>query len=86
VQGEGVTYSMEHAIYFQGYRPAETAADDANQRLLANVHPVDWENPVPAGKYNLVVIGGGSAGMVAAIGAAGLGAKVALHRAPSVGR
>jgi pyruvate/2-oxoglutarate dehydrogenase complex dihydrolipoamide dehydrogenase (E3) component len=69
---------MEHVTYFQGYRPAETATDDANQRLLANVHPADWENPVPAGKYNLVVIGGGSAGMVAAIGAAGLGAKVAL--------
>jgi pyruvate/2-oxoglutarate dehydrogenase complex dihydrolipoamide dehydrogenase (E3) component len=69
---------MEHVTYFQGYRPAETATDDANQRLLANVHPADWENPVPTGKYNLVVIGGGSAGMVAAIGAAGLGAKVAL--------
>lgn len=69
---------MEHVTYFQGYRPDETALDDANRRLVANVHPADWKNPSPTGRYNLVVIGGGSAGMVAAIGAAGLGAKVAL--------
>ncbi|MFO7635621.1 MAG: mercuric reductase [Caldilinea sp.] len=69
---------MEHVTYFTGYRPDETAADEANQRLMANVHPADWKNPAPAGKYNLVVIGAGSAGLVAAIGAAGLGAKVAL--------
>ena len=35
-------------------------------------------NPTPARKYNLVVIGGGTAGLVSAAGAAGLGAKVAL--------
>lgn len=69
---------MENVTYFQGYRPAETAAGAANQRLIANVHPPDWQNPKPAGKYNLVVVGGGSAGLVAAIGAAGLGARVAL--------
>jgi pyruvate/2-oxoglutarate dehydrogenase complex dihydrolipoamide dehydrogenase (E3) component len=69
---------MEHVTYFQGYRPDETAASETNQRLIANVHPPDWNNPKPTGKYNLVVIGGGSAGLVAAIGAAGLGAKVAL--------
>ena len=32
----------------------------------------------PARRYNLVVIGGGTAGLVTAVGAAGLGAKVAL--------
>jgi pyruvate/2-oxoglutarate dehydrogenase complex dihydrolipoamide dehydrogenase (E3) component len=69
---------MERLTYFTGYRPTETAASDANQRLIANVHPPDWRNPQPTGKYNLVVIGAGSAGLVAAIGAAGLGAKVAL--------
>ena len=53
-------------------------ADEANRRLLANVHPPDWRNPTPSGRYNLVVVGGGSAGLVAAVGAAGLGAKVAL--------
>lgn len=52
--------------------------DEHNQRLLANVHPPTWRNPTPQGRYNLVVIGGGSAGLVAAVGAAGLGAKVAL--------
>jgi len=46
--------------------------------LEANVHPADWINPEPAGRYNLVVIGAGTAGLVAAAGAAGLGAKVAL--------
>jgi pyruvate/2-oxoglutarate dehydrogenase complex dihydrolipoamide dehydrogenase (E3) component len=53
--------------------------DDASNRTLANnVHPADWINPEPAGRYNLVVIGGGTAGLVCAAGAAGLGAKVAL--------
>jgi pyruvate/2-oxoglutarate dehydrogenase complex dihydrolipoamide dehydrogenase (E3) component len=52
--------------------------DDYNQALLANVAPADWKNPTPAGRYNLVVIGAGTAGLVTAAGAAGLGARVAL--------
>lgn len=52
--------------------------DEHNQKLLSNVHPADWQNPTPAAIYNLVVIGGGSAGLIAAVAAAGLGAKVAL--------
>ena len=52
--------------------------DVHNQKLAAHVHPPDWKNPTPAPRYNLVVIGGGTAGLVSAIGAAGLGAKVAL--------
>ena len=53
--------------------------DDAhNQTLLAHVHPRDWVNPEPAPSYNLVVIGAGTAGLITAAGAAGLGAKVAL--------
>lgn len=52
--------------------------DSYNQELLENVHPSDWANPEPSGRYNLVVVGGGTAGLVAAAGAAGLGAKVAL--------
>lgn len=43
-----------------------------------NVHPADWVNPEPASRYNLVVIGAGTAGLVCAAGAAGLGARVAL--------
>lgn len=52
--------------------------DEYNQALIDNVAPEDWQNPEPVSKYNLVVIGAGSAGLVTAAGAAGLGAKVAL--------
>ena len=52
--------------------------DEFNQAAVANVHPRDWVNPEPSGPYNLVVLGAGTAGLVSAIGAAGLGAKVAL--------
>ena len=52
--------------------------DELNRALLANVHPADWTNPTPTGTYNLLVIGAGPAGLEAALGAAGLGAKVAL--------
>jgi pyruvate/2-oxoglutarate dehydrogenase complex dihydrolipoamide dehydrogenase (E3) component len=52
--------------------------DEHNQALARNVHPGDWVNPEPASRYNLVVIGAGTAGLVTAAGAAGLGAKVAL--------
>src|ERR1700739_789944 len=52
--------------------------DEHNGRLVANVHPPDWGNPEPAPRYNLVVIGAGTAGLVTAAGAAGLGARVAL--------
>jgi pyruvate/2-oxoglutarate dehydrogenase complex dihydrolipoamide dehydrogenase (E3) component len=53
-------------------------ADAHNTTLVSNVHPADWKNPEPAPRYNLVVIGAGTAGLVTAAGAAGLGAKVAL--------
>src|SRR5262245_5354955 len=53
--------------------------DDAyNRELVGRVRPPDWVNPWPAARYNLVVIGAGTAGLVSAAGAAGLGAKVAL--------
>jgi len=53
--------------------------ESANDReLIANVHPSDWVNPEPADRYHLVVVGAGTAGLVSAAGAAGLGAKVAL--------
>jgi pyruvate/2-oxoglutarate dehydrogenase complex dihydrolipoamide dehydrogenase (E3) component len=52
--------------------------DRHNLQLVANVHPGDWVNPEPASRYDLVVIGAGTAGLVTAAGAAGLGAKVAL--------
>jgi pyruvate/2-oxoglutarate dehydrogenase complex dihydrolipoamide dehydrogenase (E3) component len=52
--------------------------DEQNRKLVSNVHPSDWVNPTPSGRYNLVVIGAGTAGLVTAAGAAGLGARVAL--------
>ena len=52
--------------------------DEYNEILVNNAHPPDWQNPTPNGRYNLLVIGGGSAGLVAAVGAAGIGGKVAL--------
>ena len=52
--------------------------DEHNQKLESNVHPPGWQNPKPTGRYNLVVVGAGTAGLVTAAGAAGLGAKVAL--------
>src|SRR5947199_9610129 len=53
-------------------------ADEFNKKLVENAHPPDWINPKPAGRYNLAVAGPGTAGLVAAAGAAILGAKVAL--------
>jgi pyruvate/2-oxoglutarate dehydrogenase complex dihydrolipoamide dehydrogenase (E3) component len=52
--------------------------DEHNLRLLANAHPDAWHNPPPRNPYNLVVLGGGTAGLVSAAGAAALGARVAL--------
>jgi pyruvate/2-oxoglutarate dehydrogenase complex dihydrolipoamide dehydrogenase (E3) component len=51
--------------------------DAHNLRLLSSVRPEGWQNPTPS-RYNMVVIGAGTAGLVTAAGAAGLGAKVAL--------
>ena len=52
--------------------------DVHDQELLSHVHPHNWVNPTPHGKYNLVVLGGGTAGLVSAGGTGGLGGKVAL--------
>lgn len=52
--------------------------DEHEARLLAHVRPKGWRNPEPAPRYDLVVVGGGTAGLVSAAGAAGLGARVAL--------
>ncbi len=58
--------------------PEVLPKDAHNAALVSNVHPPDWQNPEPAPRYNLVVIGAGTAGLVTAAGAAGLGTKVAL--------
>ncbi len=59
--------------------PAGVLADNVHdRRLIEQVRPPGWVNPQPQGRYHLCVIGGGTAGLVAAAGAAGLGARVAL--------
>jgi pyruvate/2-oxoglutarate dehydrogenase complex dihydrolipoamide dehydrogenase (E3) component len=52
--------------------------DEYNKTLVSRAHPSDWENPEPAARYNLVVVGAGTAGLVTAMGAATMGARVAL--------
>jgi pyruvate/2-oxoglutarate dehydrogenase complex dihydrolipoamide dehydrogenase (E3) component len=54
--------------------------DEYNQTLVSHVHPPNWVNPIPRPQYDLVVIGAGTAGLVVAAGAAGLGLglKIAL--------
>ena len=52
--------------------------DQWNEELVNNVHPPTWQNPTPDGRYNLVEIGAGSAGLITAAIGAGIGAKVAL--------
>ena len=57
---------------------ADLPNEPYNVQRLANVRPANWQNPKAAAVYNMVVLGGGSAGLVAAIVTAGLGGKVAL--------
>ncbi len=49
-----------------------------DRQVIANCHPPDYVNPTPPGKYNLVAIGAGAAGLVSSGGAGGLGARSAL--------
>ena len=58
--------------------PSTVPGDPHDETLLANVAPEDWKNPEPAGRYNLVVLGAGTAGLITAAVAAGIGARVAL--------
>jgi len=55
--------------------------DENNIALLNNVHPPEWQDPVSKkndNQYDLVVIGGGTAGLISAAGSAGVGARVAM--------
>jgi pyruvate/2-oxoglutarate dehydrogenase complex dihydrolipoamide dehydrogenase (E3) component/uncharacterized membrane protein YdjX (TVP38/TMEM64 family) len=59
-------------------KPLVLPDDEHNRTLIKHGHPVNYVNPAPSGRYNLVVVGAGTAGLVSAAGGAGLGAKVAL--------
>jgi hypothetical protein len=53
----------------QEYGPGSWLAGDARDAaLLANVRPAGRTNPRPARRYNLVVVGAGTAGLVTAAG------------------
>ena len=52
--------------------------DEWNTRLVENVHPPGWQNPTPTGRYNLIVLGAGTGGLITALVASSLGARVAL--------
>lgn len=55
-----------------------TPPDEYNQLLSERAHPSNWTNPTSDAPYNLVAIGGGTAGIIAALGTAALGGRAAL--------
>ncbi len=71
---------MSDASSVNGY-PGDS--HDALWRSL--VFPEDHVNPRARSRYHLVVIGAGPAGLICAIGAAGLGARVALVERHAMG-
>lgn len=74
--------AARHAGPPRAAMPAALAGEPGERERWRNLAPADWRNPEPAGRYNLVVIGAGTAGLTAATTAAGMGARVALveHR------
>ena len=52
--------------------------DPYDLQVIENCHPPNYVNPTPTGKYNLIAIGAGAAGLVSAGGAGSLGAKAAI--------
>lgn len=55
-----------------------TPQDAFEQARRANVRPEAWHNPAPAESYQLLIVGGGPAGLTAAETALALGIKVAV--------
>jgi len=65
--------------------PNSFPVDHSDLEHLESARPRDWRNPEPASCYNLVVLGAGPAGLVAARGAVAFGAKVALIEDDMIG-
>ncbi|WP_195759843.1 FAD-dependent oxidoreductase [Paracoccus sp. S-4012] len=64
---------------------ARAAPSPAEAEYRANVRPPDWVNPDQAERYDLVILGGGPAGIAAARLAVELGARVALVERGALG-
>jgi len=62
-----------------------TQSDSVNQSDPHPFTPRGELNPAPHDRYNLVILGGGPAGMACATGAASLGARVALVERDALG-
>ncbi len=60
------------------FREMMLVDDPHDRQVIENCHPSNWSNPTPSAKYNLVVVGAGTAGLVSTGIAAAFGAKVAL--------
>ena len=54
--------------------------DEYNNEMLDNVRPMKWVDPKIDGndKYDMLVIGAGAAGLTAAAGSSGLGARACM--------
>jgi pyruvate/2-oxoglutarate dehydrogenase complex dihydrolipoamide dehydrogenase (E3) component len=57
---------------------AMSSGDNITRSLQEHLHPAAWRNPKAAEQYDLVIVGAGPAGLVAAHEAARLAARVAL--------
>ncbi|MFZ4628295.1 MAG: mercuric reductase [Blastocatellia bacterium] len=62
----------------ENWRRGLSSDSEEDNQLIRHCHPATYRNPEPTGRYNLVVIGAGAAGLVSAGGAGMFGAKVAL--------
>lgn len=58
--------------------PRLTPFDEHNRLLRERVRPPSWTNPTAQRRYDLVVVGAGTAGLVASAIAAEMGARVAM--------
>lgn len=56
----------------------DQSLDESRSQLVELVGSNNWREPTPLDCYDLIVLGGGTAGLVSAVGAASLGARVAL--------